>query len=255
MEYLYPRAAEHVDTPGIPTLSLPLRVGIAFVPDQPRPGQGGAFIQGSAAPFTQLERMALLTKVQDRFKALPFVQSIELIPQEYLMPRGGFANLDQLRSMFGVDVVVLLSYDQAQFTDEGLLSLTYWTVVGAWVIHGEKNETQTMLDAVVYDIASRKLLFRAPGVSDIKAGSTLVNLSEQIRHDSDLGFDQAATNMMVNLDSQLTLFKERVKASPAEFNVVNKPGYTGAGALGSIDVALIGALGVFAVWIRRSRTA
>ena len=43
--------------------------------------------------------------------------------------------------MFGIDVIVLLSYDQVQFRDEGLLSLTYWTVVGAYTIPGEKNDT------------------------------------------------------------------------------------------------------------------
>lgn len=32
--YLYPAGSEHIDTPTIPTLNLPLRVGIAFVPGE-----------------------------------------------------------------------------------------------------------------------------------------------------------------------------------------------------------------------------
>ncbi len=47
-------------------------------------------------------------------------------------------------------------YDQVQFTGEGLLSLTYWTIVGAYLVPGEKNETKTMLDAAVFYIASRR---------------------------------------------------------------------------------------------------
>jgi rhombotail lipoprotein len=90
--------------------------------------------------------------------------------------------------MYNVDVVALLSYDQAQFTDEGALSLTYLTIVGAYLVPAEKNDTHTMLDAVVYDIRSRKMLFRAPGTSQIKGHATLMNLSEQRRKDSDAGF-------------------------------------------------------------------
>ena len=37
-----------------------------------------------------------------------------------------------------------------QFTDEGLASFAYWTIIGAYIIPGEKNDTHTMLDAVVY---------------------------------------------------------------------------------------------------------
>ncbi len=39
--------------------------------------------------------------------------------------------------------------------------------MGAYVVKGEKNETRTLMDAVVYDIRSRALLFRASGESGI----------------------------------------------------------------------------------------
>lgn len=32
--------------------------------------------------------------------------------------------------MTGADIIALISYDQVQFTDEGLASLSYWTVLG-----------------------------------------------------------------------------------------------------------------------------
>jgi len=63
----------------------------------------------------------------------------------------------------------LISYDQTQFTDQGVLTLAYWTIVGAYVVQGEKNDTQTMVDAVVYDIPSRKMLFGLQGRASSKA--------------------------------------------------------------------------------------
>ena len=197
--------------------------------------------------------MDLMEKISAQFKSYPFVKSIEQIPTAYLTPRGGFANLEQIRSIYGVDVMVLLSYDQVQFTDQGLLSLSYWTIVGAYVVQGEKNDTQTMLDGAVYDIASHKLLFRAPGLSKIKGSATYVNESQQLRQDSERGFTDAATNLVDGLKVQLEGFKERVKNSPEEFKLVHKPGYTGAAAFGGTEAFLASAMGVCYLWIRRTR--
>jgi rhombotail lipoprotein len=251
MAYLYPKRADtHVDTPTIPVLSLPLRVGVAFVPEQAnRPG--GNFVSWENERFTEKQKIALMKQVSDSFKKFSFVQSIELIPSAYLTPQGGFENLDQLRAMFNVDVIALLAYDQAQFTDEGLVSITYWTVIGAYVVHGERNDTKTMMDAVVYDVASRKLLFRAPGISEIKASASLVNLQEGLRDDSQQGFEQAATNLVANLQYELAQFKDRVKSSPEEFKVTAKPGYTGAGALDGLDLALLSSMATGFVYLRK----
>jgi rhombotail lipoprotein len=250
MDYLYPRDVEHVDTPTLPTLSLPLKIGVAFVPEPQPKGHGGAFVTPGPGHFSEKQKLALARQISDDFREYPFVGSIELIPSAYLTARGGFANLDQIRSMFGVDVIALLSYDQVQFTDEGLLSLTYWTVVGAYVVRGEKNDTKTMMDAVVYDNASRKLLFRAPGISQIKGSATPINLTEQLRLDSEQGFNVAATNLVANLQEQLELFRERVKSAPEEYKIVRKPGYTGAGSLGGFDLVLLAALATSAMVFR-----
>ena len=149
----------------IPTLRLPLRVGLAFVP--PSTSRG----------LTELQKTELLREVAAKFRALPFVESIEVVPTTYLRPGGGFENLDQLRSLLGVDVIALIAYDQAQLTSGTAWSLSYWTIVGAYVVPGEKNDTATLMEAVVYDIASRKLLFRAPGTSTIKGHATPVRLA------------------------------------------------------------------------------
>jgi rhombotail lipoprotein len=255
VQYLYPNQSGHVDAPAIPVLSLPLKVGIAFVPEEQTGSRGNYSFDGGNAGFTEEQKMVLMKQISGDFKKYPFVQSIELIPSAYLTSGGGFANLDQIRSMFGVDVVVLLSYDQVQFTDEGLLSLTYWTVVGAYVVQGEKNDTKTMMDAVVYDIASRKLLFRAPGTSRVKASATPVNLTEELRNNSELGFKGAATNLVANLQGQLAEFKDRVKNSPEEFKIVEKPGYKGAGSMNVVDLILLAGMGAFFLWSRRTKSA
>lgn len=243
VNYLYPSRIDHVETASVPTLPLPLRVGVAFVPED-----DGCRCQPRA--LSEADRLELMKQVAAHFRDPKLVKSIEIIPSAYLTPKGSFANLDQLRSMFGIDVVALLSYDQVQFTGENRSSITYWTVVGAYLVNGEKNDTRTMIDAVVYDIASRKLLFRAPGVSHVNGSAAPVNLEEQLRRDSERGFHDASTQLIANLDTQLGEFKQKVREAPEEYHVVNRNGGgSGAGgfeswfAVAVASLALAGALG------------
>ncbi len=261
VQYLYPTTKEHMETPAIPVLSLPLRVGVAFVPETsdaavqdpwwrvPSPGYQSS--QSSYAALHSLDekkKMDLMKKISAEFKQYPFVKSIEIIPSPYLSPGGSFANLDQIRTMYGVDVMALLSYDQVQHTDEGLLSLSYWTLVGVYVFKGEKNDTSTMLDAAVFDIPSRKMLFRAPGLSHIKGAATPVNLSEELRVDSQRGFDEAATALVASLKEQLDMFQEKVKESPQEYKIEHKVGYRGGGSINLITLFLAFVMGGTLVW-------
>jgi rhombotail lipoprotein len=112
-----------------------------------------------------------------------------------------------------------------------------------------------MMDAAVYDIASRKLLFRAPGIGNIKGSATPINLSEQLRGDSKKGFEQAATNLVANLQVQLAEFKQEVTNSPAEYKIEYKPGYTGGSAFGGMETIFVAGLGACFLWTRRSRKA
>lgn len=225
VDYLYPNKM-HSEIPAVPRLSLPLKVGVAFVPES------NLGLKGSR--LSEKEKMDLMDRISTEFKKLPFVKDIEVIPSAYLIPKGGFTNLDQIRTMYGIDVIALLSYDQVQHTDEGLLSLSYWTIVGAYIIKGKKNDTSTMIDAAVYDISSRKMLFRAPGTSHVKGSATLVNLSEQLRNNSIDGFHLASDNLVVNLQDQLERFKTKVKEKPDIYVIEHKPGYKGGGSMGAV---------------------
>lgn len=148
VDYLYPAKSDVSVQPSTPVLMLPLKVGIAFVPEQTTQRRGGSlWADGSGrVALTEGKKSELLNRVAEHFNKYEFVSDIEVIPSAYLTSGGSFANLDQIRTMYGVDVIALVSYDQVQFTDEGFLSLTYWTLVGAYVVSGEKNDTSTMMD-------------------------------------------------------------------------------------------------------------
>ncbi len=252
MQYLYPGQAGQTATPTIPTLTLPLRVGVAFVPE----GRNARELAGVWAEqrLPEAFKVGLMRQVSEQFRSLPFVRSIELIPTAYLTPGGGFANVEQLKQMFGVDVVVLLSFDQSQSTYAGLLTCTYWTIVGAYVVPAEKNTTTTLLDAAVFDVASHSLLFRAPGLSLVKGLATPVNLAEERRLDAEAGFRNAATNLVTNLNGELATFQQRIKERPEEVKIVRSPGYhAGGGALSLGEAAAALAL-CLAVWRNRSES-
>lgn len=249
VDYLYPNKSEPVEKPGVPVMEIPMKVGIAFVPEAGRYGRSRNFWQSmtgggrsNAFKMTENQKTILMKQVADYFRKYKFIGSIEIIPSPYLKPQGSFANLDQIRTMYGIDAIALISVDQVQFTDEGVASFLYWTIIGAYTIPGEKNSTHTMMDAVVYDIKSRKMLFRAPGLSEVKGKATPVNISEELRKDSQEGFQIAAKDMIKNLDEQLSTFKTKVKESPKEYKVVERRGYKGGG---SVDLWFIAVLALF----------
>ncbi len=244
VDFLYPDR-EVVEKVSVPLLSLPLNVGIAFVPEADQ--------EYRVKRISSKDKYDLLKKISGQFKALPFVKDIELIPTEYLKVGGSFTNLDQIRTMYNVDIIALVSYDQVQHTDESMLSFSYFTIIGAFVVQGEKNDTNTMIDVVVYDIASRKLLFRAPGTSLVHHMATPVNLSEELRKDSLKGFHDAADDLVVNLNSALERFKEKVKERPEEFTISHKAGYTGGGSLGWLYSAALVIIGGLGIWSRKER--
>ena len=224
VDYLYPGRKDVAIQPAVPVLRLPLKVGVAFTPES----EGSRSSRGQS--FSEKDKLDLMREISERFRRQPYVRSIELIPSSYLSPRGGFANVDQLRTMFGLDVLVLLSYDQIQFSDETKLGVTYLSIVGAYLINGQKNDTRTLMEAVVYDIPSRTLLFRAPGLSQVRGTSAPVNQTLKLRADMDRSFREAAEDLATNLESELGRFAERVKESPEQVRVVETAAYEAARA-------------------------
>ena len=218
LEYLFPDPAATLPKGEAISPTLPIKIGIVFVPDSGSVHQGTSSQTSDMRIFTlqhsgltEKEKLSLMEEVSKPFKKYDFIESVELISSTYVEPKGSFANLDQLQSMFGIDSIVLLSYNQSQFTDEGFSSISYWTLVGIYMVKGEKNDTHTSIDAAVYHIPSRKMMFSTLGTSDIKSSATPINLSEQTRIDSLEGFMEATKDLVKNLDEQLSIFQSKLK--------------------------------------------
>lgn len=224
VDFLYPDRKAVTKKPGVPALTIPVDVGIAFVPRQKKSYRSVA--------FSEEEQLHLLEAVADRFRKLPFIRKIETIPEAYLKPGGGFENLDQVRAMYGVDVIALVSYDQVQHTDVRAYSFAYLTVVGMYLVNGEENDTSTMLETSVFHVPSRSLLFRAPGTSRIKAGTTRIEAAANRREHAAQGMKSANKKMIENLSKELERFQKRIKERPEEIKITRAPGYRGGGDLG-----------------------
>ena len=118
----------------------------------------------------------------------------------------------------------------------------------------EKNDTHTMLDIAVYDIKSRKMLFRAPGLSHIQGDATPVNLTEALRRDSIEGLKRASKDLIINLEEQLQQFKEKVKEAPKEYKIARRSGYGGGGSVDIFFIAFTMMAGGDGLWSNRRKS-
>ncbi len=168
VDYLYPPGTKfEAAQEGVPEVRLPARVGLMFVPSTREPDG-----------LTAADRQQLLAKVRDTFKAQPFIDRIEIIPDTYLRPRGGFDNLEQIARLQGLDIVALVSYDQVADTGETAASFLYWTIIGAYTVPATRNQVSTFVETTVFHVDSRTLLLRAPGQDQRDAGSTAIRVGD-----------------------------------------------------------------------------
>jgi rhombotail lipoprotein len=243
VDYLYPKGEVPPEfETQIPRLNLPLRVGIAFVP-QPSSA-------GTAAGPSEALKNDLLQKVREQFLNRKYIASIEVIPDTYLRSTKGFEGMQQVARLYSTDVLALVSYDQVAVRADNKLSLTYWTIVGAYIVKGTENEIQTFVDTAVFDVASRKLLFRAPGVDSRERSSTAIEAAEVRRAVSAGSFAAAMAGMTTNLATELDRFEQRLKTEPQLAEVEWKGKSSGGG---SMDLALLAVL--VAAGLRRTRRA
>lgn len=232
VDYLYPEGEKPPPTGRFPQLQLPLRIGLAFVPAGYENSQG----------LSEVERMQILNDVKTTFTGRDFIEEIAVIPQAYMGTGRGFTALEQTARLYDLDVMALVSYDQVVNTSEKPSSLLYWTIVGATVVKGNKNDAQTFVDTAVFDVATRKLLFRAPGVSEIQSSTTLVDQAQDMRVTQSKGFEQAMADMTRNLDVELERIKERIRTD-GSVKVTRAAGSSGGG--GTIDAGLLALLASF----------
>jgi len=230
VDYLYPQGeVPPRQDSQVPNLNLPLNVGLAFVPAR----------AGSDQVLTEAYRIDLLNRVKAAFAGRDFIREIIVIPDAYMRSGNGFAALEQTARLYNLDVIALVSYDQVANSDEKTSAFLYWTIVGAYLIKGNRNEVQTFVDTAVFDVPTRKLLFRAPGVNKVESSSTLVDVERDTRKTREAGFEQAMADMTVSLDKELALFKERIKTDRSVM-VTQAGGQGGGGAVQPAMLLLAG---------------
>jgi rhombotail lipoprotein len=241
VDFLYPKGGPPPPQNSIPELHVPLRVGLAFLP--PRPG--------GSAPSAVL-REQLLERVRQHFSDRAFVSEIVIIPDYYLESARGFEGLQGVQRLYAVDVVALVSYDQLTHDDKNEWSLGYWSIVGAYVLKGDRYDVSTLIDLAVVDPATHSLVLRAGGVDTRHGNATLLAVQRDSRDASATSFVAASGEMITHLDGALTDFQAAVRAGHANVLVVHKDGSKGGAGAFSV-VWLLSLLPVLA-W-RLSRRA
>lgn len=235
VDYLYPNG-QRPDHRGdeLPVIDLPARVGLAFVPSAKTP-----------LGLTAGDRERLLAEVRRSFSSQAFIGRIEIIPDVYLRPGGGFDNLDQLAALHGLDIIALVSWDQIVQSRETTRSMLYWTLVGAYVVEASRNEVVTFVDTAVMHVPSRSLLFRAPGQDQRGDRSTAISAGRVQEKLAINSFDSAMDDMILALDQAMVDFNRRVRSEGQVRLVDRRSGRDwhqdngGAGSFSLLPLALL----------------
>ena len=236
VEFLYADGSDRSGPPPqdvVPELRLPLRVGLAFLPPV-----NGAFALDAS------QREQLLERIRQHFSDRRFISEIVIIPDYYLANRRGFAGLQGVQRLYGVDLMAIVSYDQAVHEDNNQWSLGYLTIVGAYILKGDRHDIATLVDLAVVDPASRSLVLRAGGVDVRHGNSTMIDADRSTRDAGARGFSAATDQMIDHFDSALTRFEADVRAGHANVRVVHRSAeagqsHGGGGALSWTCIALL----------------
>jgi rhombotail lipoprotein len=135
--------------------------------------------------------------------------------------------------------------------------LGYLTIVGAYVLKGNRHDVTTLLDLAVVDPVTRSIVLRAGGTDTRHGTTTLVKESSEARESRSRGFSGATDQLIENFDAALTKFESDVRAGKANVRVVSKPsqqssGGGGSGGGGALDwISLLGLVAVVAAGLRR----
>lgn len=247
--FLYPRGAEPPAENSIPQLNLPVRVGIAFIPETSRIG---------AAGLEAARREQILERIRKRFADRRFVSQIVVIPDYYLRDRQGFENLEGVQRLYGVDVLALVSYDQVTYRDQNDWSLGYLTIVGAYILKGSQHDVVTLMDLAVVDPVSRSILLRAGGTDDRRRHTTAADEARESRDSQVAGFSAATDDLIEHFDQALTQFEADVREGKANVRVATRPanaggGGGGHGGGGAFDVLSLAGLAAMLAFILRRR--
>jgi rhombotail lipoprotein len=190
-----------------------------------------------------------LERIRQHFSDRRFISQIVIIPDYYLANRRGFEGLQGVQHLYGVDVMAIVSYDQAVHEDNNQWSLGYLTIVGAYVLKGDRHDISTLVDLAVVDPVSRSLVLRAGGVDVRHGNSTMIDADRSTRDAGVQGFSAATDQMIDHFDIALTRFESDVRAGHANVRIAPKSSEGGGshGGGGSLSLSCVMLLALFVV--------
>lgn len=243
-------------------LILPAKVGIAFVPGDP-----------ASSNLPETTKKEVIEAVRSQLaKHTKYVAGAQAIPSIYLTPRGGVQNLKQVAQQFGVDVIVILGANQFQKHERNsLAAFLDVTIIGQYLIPGNTVDTATVLEAAVYHVPSRALIFRTDGANQKRSHSTRYGSSQTAQNDAASSILDASKKLVLSIGEALIGFEKFDAATAQEiqplstsapntiseqknyWDKANKYRSTGGGSFDLIWIGLTGAGLVCAAAIHRQR--
>ncbi len=213
--FLYPDG-KIPDDMNAPVLRLPLRVGLAYIPEIGN--------QNSIDPTLKLE---LLNTIKHQFEGLRYIQNIQIIPTMYLSHSQKSNQLKQIQQLYQLDVIALVSYDQVVNRKENLLAITYLTIVGNYIFPGSHFDVNTLLDMALIDLKTTRLLFRAAGSHGSKGATAEAYTRHKYDQHQNNDFSVAMSVLKNNLAFELQAFEQRLRARDPndDIKVEAKKGY------------------------------
>jgi rhombotail lipoprotein len=243
VDFLYPKGGPPpADHQNLPVLPVPLRVGLSFLPER----------AGTEAP-DPAQREQILERIAEHFKSRGFIGQIVIIPDYYLQGSRGFEGLAGIERLYGVDVMALVSYDQVGYQDDTRSSIGYLTIVGAYFLHGTREDVTTLVDLAVVDPNSRTLLLRAGGTDTRARNTALIGSGTVARNQNTDSLNAASTQLIEHFDVALTQLEADIKAGKSEVQVTHRAGYTGGG--GAFGLLGLSGLALAALFQVRRRLA
>jgi rhombotail lipoprotein len=192
-------------------LTLPARVGVTFVPGDP-----------GSANIPDTTKKEVIEAVRSQLaKHTRYVAGAQSIPPMYLIPKGGVNNLEQVARQFDVDVIVLMGANQFQKHERNpLAALMDITVIGSFIIPGNTVDTSTVLEAAVYHVPSRALIFRTDGADQKSSRSTQYGSSQSAQNDGVSGIEGASKKLVVSIADALVGFEKFDASKAAEIRPI-----------------------------------
>ncbi len=192
-------------------LELPIRIGLAFLPP--------AGNVSEAVPTAE-QRTATLMGARAAMMSLPYVSEVCIVPDYYLEPgaAGGFEKLRELSRRFDLDLLAVLSSDQASYETRNLHSLGLITVIGAGLWEGDVDEAVTVIELAIVEPESPTVIMRVASAAASASGDTTSLLDDwrSNKHARRVSFDEARKALNLDLPQNLGGLLTRIQPATGE---------------------------------------